>query len=75
MALLLEKLVSHICAGADSDWHHLESVTCREGHAQRVERDRGVKSRHASHQINLVVQMKNEYLRVQTVKSCVYSNM
>lgn len=31
-------LVLCLCAGADSDWHHLESVTCREGHAQRVER-------------------------------------
>lgn len=27
-----------LCAGADSDWHHLEFVTCWEDHAQRVER-------------------------------------
>lgn len=27
-----------LSAGADSDWHYLESVPCWEGHAQRVER-------------------------------------
>lgn len=70
-----------LCAGADSDWHHLEFVTCWEAHAQRVERAWvwGVKSHHdrtASQLINLlVVQMNNEYLRVQTANTCVYSNM
>ncbi|KAL7390635.1 hypothetical protein ABVT39_024737 [Epinephelus coioides] len=32
------------CVGADSDWHHLESVTSWEGHTQTLERGRGVKS-------------------------------
>lgn len=70
------KLVLCLHAGADSDWHHLEPVTCREGHAQRVERGWGVKGHHAPHPINpTVVQMNDEYLRVQTVKSCLFQHV
>lgn len=70
------KLVLCLRAGADSDWHHLEPVTCREGHAQRVERGWGVKGHHAPHPIKpTVVQMNDEYLRVQTVKSCLFRHV
>ena len=34
---LINFCVSCLCPGADSDGHHLESVTCRKGHAQRME--------------------------------------
>ena len=70
-----------LCAGADSDWYHLEFVTCWEDHAQRVERAwvwrvKSHNDKTASPLINLlVVQMNNKYLRVQTVNTCVYSNM
>lgn len=62
-AISLEKLVCCLCAGADSDWHNLEFVTCWENDAQTMEKVRGVKIRHdipASYPIKLlVVQLNN----------------
>lgn len=36
--VMMSILYLFLSAGADSDWHYLEPVTCWEGHAKRVER-------------------------------------
>lgn len=70
MRLCFGKTYFLSCAGGDSDWHHLEPVTCWQGHAQRVEGGRGVKSRLDRPAAHLIIN-----LLVVQMNACVYSNM